>query len=83
MTPLFFQDCFGVLDVFQMCLIVFSPFSPGVHGRNWHFLELGDSLPGGGYQPARILCVESVLIPLSSAPSGIGEGCSPVDAGGA
>lgn len=39
-----------------MCLMIFSLFSPGVHGRNWHFLELGDSLPGGGYQPARTQC---------------------------
>lgn len=57
MTSLFFQDHCGVLDVFQTCLMVFSPFSPGVHGRNWHFLELGDSLPGSGYRPARTLCV--------------------------
>ena len=55
MTSLFFQDRCGVLDVFQTCLMVFSPFSPGVHGRNWHFLELGDSLPDGCYQPARTL----------------------------
>lgn len=57
MRSLFFQDHCGVLDVFQTCLTVFSPFSPGVHRRNGHFLELGDSLPGGGYQPARTLGV--------------------------
>lgn len=56
MTSLFFQDHCGVLDVFQTCLMVFSPFFPGVHWRNWHFVELGDSLPGSGYQPAG-LCV--------------------------
>lgn len=36
-----------------------------VQGRNCHFLELGDSLPGGGYQPARNLrwvCALSIVL---------------------
>lgn len=32
-----------------------------VQGRNCHFLELGDSLPGGGFQPARNLMWVSAL----------------------
>lgn len=53
MRSFFVQDHCGVLGVFQTCLTVFTPFSPGVCGRNGHFLECGDSLPGGGCHPAR------------------------------
>jgi len=77
MRSLFFQDHCGVLDVFQMCLTVFSSFSPGVRGRNWLFLQLDDSLPSGGCQPARTPCVGLCSPHCPELPQGMVKGVPP------
>lgn len=74
MRSLFFQDHCGVLDVFQTCLTVFTPFSPGACGRNGRFLECGDSLPGGGCHPARAPCVCLRWPPCPQLPLDVVEG---------
>lgn len=74
MRSLFFQDHCGVLDVFQTCLTVFTPFSPGACGRNRRFLERGDSLPGGGCHPARAPYVCLRWPPCPQLPLDVVEG---------
>lgn len=69
MKSLFFQDHCGILDVLQICLTAFSPFCPGVHGRNWLCLQLVDGLPHGCCQTVMqgaTVCVCACPVVLSS-----------------